>query len=115
MLVPEAAAVVVGAVGESYGASRGIGGAQGPSRWTLGVPRVLLFPAVGKPGGGGLIFFCGGQAAQPTPDGVLASCLEVIEPLAPVTPYRLTLIRAQGICIPAAEIYLGRRPPHAHK
>ena len=111
MMVPEV--VVVGAVRAFCGAFPGIGGAASGG----------FFPAVGTPGGGGLVVFVAGdaflclvgQATHSTPVGVLASCLEVIEPLAPVTPYRLTLIRAQGICIPAAEIYLGRRPPHAHK
>ena len=86
------------------------------------MPRVVVFPAVGTPGSGGLVFVVGdaflrlvGQAAHPTPDDVLTSCLEVTEPLAPITLCGLTLIRAQGISTPAAEIYLGRRWTHADK
>ena len=44
----------------------------------------------------------------PTSGTMLASSLEVIEPLASVTPYELTLIRAQGISTLATEIYLDK-------
>ena len=98
----EAAVFVVGAVRASCGTSRGIGGAT----------RGVFFPADEETlGGSGLVFLAGDelllqvkQAADPPPDGMLASYLEVIEPQAPLTLEGFSLIRGQGITTSAAKI-----------
>jgi len=68
----------------------------------LGVPCVVLPPAVGALRVGCLVglmtgdaLFRGvGQAAHAAPDGVLAPCLEVVEVLALKAPHRLSLVGA---------------------
>ena len=98
-----------------------LGGAPHPAEplRTLRVPSVMLFPAVGTLGCGGLIGLVPtktvlrrvGPAAHPAPDSVLASYLQVVKPLALVAPDRLALVGTQGIRAPAAQVQLGGGRP----
>ncbi len=83
----------------------------------------MVFPTVEAPGGGCLVGLMAGnallrqvgQAAHATPDGMFTPGLQVVIVLAPITSYRLTLVGAQGVPSPTAEVQLGGKRPHKHK